>query len=54
MISEGQLKTWVYKEVPKSPSVMSGVRGVYSTVCIAWETRQEERNPASVNGNLRS
>jgi len=25
------------------------VRGVYSTVDIAWETKQEERDPASVN-----
>ncbi|MCE3231161.1 MAG: hypothetical protein K0R52_1089 [Alphaproteobacteria bacterium] len=39
MIPGGQPETRLYKEVSKSTLVMTGVRGVHSTVRIVWETR---------------
>jgi len=52
--SSWPLETTLYKDIPKSMLAIQGFRGVHSTVCMAWETKTEERDPASVNEKWRS
>lgn len=48
--SMGPVGAALYKGIPKLMLAIQEVRGVHSTVCMAWETKTEGRDPTFVNG----